>query len=226
MPYFEVAFEDVGFTNSPRSSENALSLNQAHQLKVEERHERLLPKGFITLIEAYSTPDDAQGSRNIKVFTPVRLLVEAASEEEAEAMEPPTQFLDKVVGRFANDISLEGNWEVTDVTETSMEYPSLRWLVSELRNNPVSRVDYKVLGAYVVGSEAKGTARPDSDLDIAVIIPESSRVSALKRTERYHAKFTTEAQKATWGGRRVDIQFFYPNDPELAGNTKLPISLD
>ena len=224
MPYFEVTFEDMGFTSSRASSENTLTANQIHRLMVEERHERKLPAGFIALTEAYSTPDDGQDDGDIKVFTPVKLLVRANSAKDAEHLAPPRRFLEKVVGVICGNIAMEGNWEITEVTETEPEYPSLRWLVSELRNNVVSRVPYKVLDAFIVGSEAKGTARPDSDLDIAVIIPESTRVSALKRTERYHAKFINEEQKATWGGRRVDIQFFYANDPNLATYAKLPVA--
>lgn len=223
MPYFEVTFEDMGFTSSRASSENELTANQIHRLRVEERHERLLPAAFVTVTEAYSTPDDAQDD-DIKVFAVVRLIVQAESLKKAWYLAPPKKFLDKVAGRIASDIALEGNWEVSQVSEAAMEYPSVRWLVAELRNNVVSRVPYKVWSAYVVGSEALGTARPDSDLDIAVVIPSSARVSALKRTERYQAKFTDEAQKATWAGRRVDIQFFYADDPELARYAKIAVA--
>jgi predicted nucleotidyltransferase len=53
--------------------------------------------------------------------------------------------------------------------ENVTPYPTIKWIVSQLRNNIIARVPYKVLAAYIVGSEAKGTARPDSDLDVAVV---------------------------------------------------------
>ncbi len=104
-----------------------------------------------------------------------------------------------------------------------MLYPSLRWVVGRLRNNVIYRVRYKVLDGYVVGSEAKGTARPDSDLDIAVIITPVRGRSALQISERYHAQFADDQWKPHWNGRVVDIQFFYPDDPELAGYSRIKL---
>jgi len=100
-------------------------------------------------------------------------------------------------------------------------YPSLKWVKSNLRNNLQARVKYKILDACVIGSEAKGTAKPDSDLDIAVIIPPVRGKTALKVSENYHAKFTNEKWKPQWNGRIVDFQFFYPNDPELTNYNKI-----
>ena len=77
--------------------------------------------------------------------------------------------------------------------------------------------------AYIVGSEARGTAKEGSDLDIAVVIPKSTRISAIKRTENYHSKFTTEKQKPQWNGRIVDMEFFYEDDEELAGYSKIQL---
>lgn len=99
---------------------------------------------------------------------------------------------------------------------STSELPSMRWLRSQLRHNVVARVRYKVLAAYVVGSIAKGTARPDSDLDIAVIIPSVRGQSALQITERYHARFMDERWKPRWSGRVAD-------DPNLARYSKIPL---
>ena len=102
-------------------------------------------------------------------------------------------------------------------------YPSKRWLAGQLRNNIRSRVDYPVLDMFIVGSEAKGTAKKDSDIDIAVIISESKRVTSLKRTENYHSKFINEFDKPKWNGRVIDFQFFYPSDVELEKYSKIKL---
>ena len=79
------------------------------------------------------------------------------------------------------------------------------------------RVRQKVLAAYIIGSIAKGTARPNSDLDIAVVIPAKRRVSALRFSERFHLKMALSAGiYPMFLGRRVDFQFFFPDDAILA----------
>lgn len=103
------------------------------------------------------------------------------------------------------------------------EYPGRKFILSNLRNNITSRVDYPVLGAYIVGSEAKGTASEDSDLDIAIIIPKSERITSLKRTENYQSKFSSEEEKPKWRGRIVDFQFFYFDNPELKEYSKIKL---
>jgi predicted nucleotidyltransferase len=80
-----------------------------------------------------------------------------------------------------------------------------------------------VLGAFVVGSEAKETARSNSDLDIAVIIPPVMGKTALRYTEEYHSHFPNDETKPCWNGRRVDFQFFYPNALELETYQKIPL---
>ena len=106
------------------------------------------------------------------------------------------------------------------------KYPNKRWVTSQLRNNLFSRVNYPVLDAFIVGSEAKGTAKEDSDLDIAVIIPQSRYGNALQKTVYYQQKFRNDAQKPNWNGRIVDFQFFYPDDPELATYNKIYLEKD
>ena len=98
-----------------------------------------------------------------------------------------------------------------------IELPTLKWVKSKLRNNVTFRVREKVLAAYVIGSIAKGTAKPNSDLDIAVVIPAKRRVSALRLSERFHLKMAlTGGINPTFLGRRVDFQFFFPDAGILA----------
>lgn len=107
--------------------------------------------------------------------------------------------------------------------ENEIQYPTISWMRTQLRDNLIARTRYKILGAYVIGSEAKGLARPDSDLDIAVIIPPVRGKTALQITEYYHSKFADERWKPKWNGRIVDIQFFYSTDAELASYSKIPL---
>jgi predicted nucleotidyltransferase len=103
------------------------------------------------------------------------------------------------------------------------QYPNLTWVRNQLRYNAASHNRYKVLGAFIIGSEAKGSATPQSDLDIAVIIPPIRGKTALQVSEYYHTKFRTDWQKPHWNGRIVDFQFFYPDDPMLANYPKIQI---
>lgn len=112
------------------------------------------------------------------------------------------------------------------VNSTDPRYPSLAWVRSQLYYGYPARIDRKrnkILAAYVIGSEAKGTANEESDLDIAVVLPQKPRRDALDFTERYHDKFQNNEQMPMWNGRRVDFQFFYPNDPALAGYARIPL---
>ena len=99
----------------------------------------------------------------------------------------------------------------------SVELPTLNWVKSKLRNNVTFRVREKVLAAYVIGSVARGTARANSDLDIALVIPSKRRISALRLSERFHLKMAlTGGIYPTFLGRRVDFQFFFPDAGILA----------
>ncbi len=103
------------------------------------------------------------------------------------------------------------------------KYPTKKDIIKMLRYNLTSRVKFPLLSGYIIGSEAKGTAKKDSDLDIGVIIPKSDYISALKRTEIYHSKFMSDEQKPKWKGKIVDFQFFYEDDSELTHYNKIQI---
>ena len=108
--------------------------------------------------------------------------------------------------------------------ENENPYPTLAWVRQTLRWSSYASFRRKVLAAFIVGSEAKGIARPDSDLDIAVIIEPIRGKSALRYTEFYHGHFPSDESKPDWNGRRVDFQFFYPTDAVLATYSKIPLS--
>ncbi|MBI2171495.1 MAG: nucleotidyltransferase domain-containing protein [Chloroflexi bacterium] len=95
----------------------------------------------------------------------------------------------------------------------------MKWIRSTLRwSGP--RVRKSVLAAYIVGSEARGTARPNSDLDIAVVITPVRGKTPLQFSDYYHQR---QAHLPEWNGRNVDFQFFYPDDMELVTYSKIPI---
>lgn len=101
------------------------------------------------------------------------------------------------------------------------EVPDVPWVRRTL--DAIGRPFYrgKVLDTFVVGSHARGTAKEGSDLDVAVIIPKNSRRSAMQISEDFHSHYKTEAYKPTFEGRKVDFQFFFPDDPTLATYSKL-----
>ncbi|WP_396127482.1 nucleotidyltransferase domain-containing protein [Edaphobacter dinghuensis] len=101
------------------------------------------------------------------------------------------------------------------------DYPSLAWIKRELRNNISARYRGTILDGFIVGSEAKGTARPDSDLDVAIIIPNRRHLTSLQVSERWHMRQTWPIR---WKDRKVDIQFFYADDPELSSYSRIPLS--
>ena len=107
--------------------------------------------------------------------------------------------------------------------ENENPYPTLSWVRQTLRYCVFAPSRRKILAAYIVGSEAKGTARPDSDLDIAVIIDPVRGKSSMQYSDQYHWKFPSDESKPTWNGRRVDFQFFYPTDPELETYSKIQL---
>jgi len=104
------------------------------------------------------------------------------------------------------------------------KYPSLAWIRKELRFSVYAPTKRKVLGAFIIGSEAKGVAHANSDLDIGVIVEPVRGKTALQLSEEYHNKFSSDEQKPSWNGRRVDFQFFYPNDPELNNYSKIKVT--
>lgn len=103
------------------------------------------------------------------------------------------------------------------------KYPTIVEIKQLLRYNLTKPTRVKVIKAFVVGSEAKGTTNSKSDLDIAVIIPNHKRKTSIRFSEDYHSNFQTLTQKPNWNNKFIDFQFFFKTDIELKKIKKLPI---
>lgn len=90
----------------------------------------------------------------------------------------------------------------------NFNYPTIKWIKSTLKNSCYAPTNVKILAAYIVGSEAKGTAKLDSDLDIAVVIMPIRGKTSIQKSSEYHNKFRCDSQKPRWNGRMIDFQFF------------------
>ncbi len=78
------------------------------------------------------------------------------------------------------------------------------------------RVRRPILAAYLIGSQATGKARPDSDMDVALVIVPVKGKDSLHYTEAFHHHYRSNREMPEWNGRRVDFQFFYPGEVRLA----------
>jgi predicted nucleotidyltransferase len=116
------------------------------------------------------------------------------------------------------------NMLTTDKNLNEIKLPAFIKVGSLMRSNLWVKRNYAIISAFVVGSVAKGTAGDDSDIDIAIIIPKVKGKSALKVTEQYHARFTSNSQMPHYYGRRLDFQFFYENDTSLLNYSKIQLS--
>jgi predicted nucleotidyltransferase len=94
----------------------------------------------------------------------------------------------------------------------------------------LDRKFWRITNAFVVGSVARGRAKPDSDLDIAVIIerrdgrPHSK--SALQVSEEFHQRYKSYDYVPKWQGRLVDFQFFYRDARELERYDRVELPLN
>ncbi len=100
--------------------------------------------------------------------------------------------------------------------------PDIAWIKNRLRWG-TPRVRHPIRAAYFVGSRARNdkSPKPDSDLDIALVIPRIRGKTALQFSDEFHQKQRTLPE---WDGVRVDFQFFYADDPELAGYSKIEVA--
>lgn len=85
--------------------------------------------------------------------------------------------------------------------------PTLANVRSMVRWNPISSKRDKILNAYLLDEKDES-----GQMVIAAIIEPRKRIQSVTFSSNYHAKFTSEDQKPSFDGRRIDIQFFYLNE--------------
>ena len=102
-----------------------------------------------------------------------------------------------------------------------MKYPKRQDVESWLRIFGFDDIADNMLGAYVVGSVARKKARPDSDLDIAVIVPADTLTE--DTLDLNTDILNSMADEVRWEDRRVDIQVFSDQDPRLKSYSKIPL---
>lgn len=119
---FKVTFESTGFTNSKSILDATCSEQEAKSVNEAISSKGGFPTDVLGIVEGYITPDEGQGSRDIKVFASVTLLVEADSEDAAETIDAPEAVLTKVTdlmgrneaGEYVLELE-ELAWEVVQV---------------------------------------------------------------------------------------------------------------
>lgn len=104
-----------------------------------------------------------------------------------------------------------------------MSIINLKTVKSLLRNNNGRRYRGIIIQAFIVGSVAKGTAKPESDLDIALVIPAIRGKNSLRYSEEFHQRYRNDFCYPKHAGRKVDFQFFYVGNKELADYSKIEI---
>jgi predicted nucleotidyltransferase len=109
------------------------------------------------------------------------------------------------------------------IKESNQKYPQLKDLRRLLRYNIIHQFKKHIIKAYIVGSETKGTATASSDIDIAVVFEPIKGKTAIQYTEQYHNHFNDEHFTPKWNNRKLDIQFFYPEDKELETYSKIEL---
>lgn len=102
-------------------------------------------------------------------------------------------------------------------------YPTISEIKRILRLNIVKPFRRKIFAAYIIGSEANGTAKSDSDLDIALVIEKIKGKTSLSFSEVYHSSFKSDFSKPMWNNKRLDFQFFYEEDSELENINKIQL---
>lgn len=125
MPYFEVTYEDVGFTGDDTQGceldEHFLA--RYSEMKVRESG---LPSHVLAISEAYVTEDDAQSGKALKkMFISVTLVLEAESEAAVYGFTTPENILSEIAshalkaGPQAVGIDFEDSWRISYVFEAT-----------------------------------------------------------------------------------------------------------
>lgn len=114
---------------------------------------------------------------------------------------------------------------IQDISGNAISVPSLTEVTHLLRRNLWVKRNYPILRAYLAGSTSRGEARPESDLDILLVINPVRGKRSISVSEQYHARFTAVHQKPHFEGRPVDFQFYYPDEESVILNMDNPILL-
>lgn len=123
MPYFEIMYEDVGFTEQDTQacelSEHFLSAYSETAIS-----QRNFPEHVKAITKAYLSEDEGQKQDSeIKIFASVTLIVEAESEHAARRAGIPTHILTEIVDHVINEggpaieVHLENSWQITGVDD-------------------------------------------------------------------------------------------------------------
>jgi hypothetical protein len=113
MPRFAVQFEEVTYLDDRTELNAALDAGEAETLteKLLSQKKKFFPAGILGVSEAYITEDDAQGDSDIKCFICIKLIIEATTQEAAEATQAPTELLSAIADDFGHSWSFEENWQ-------------------------------------------------------------------------------------------------------------------
>ena len=111
-----------------------------------------------------------------------------------------------------------------------IKYPKLNDIQRMLQAT-IPEVETIMQDAFIVGSQARGTATPESDVDVAILVKESDLAGLLEEldmldldylnTELLNARADTDV--CTWEGRPVDLQVFVDSDPRLKDYSKIKL---
>lgn len=121
MPLYEVDYQVAGETNRRPLADIEMGEEEARGFTEQSLEENLFPAGIKGVVTASVAEAFDQRNGSLKVTASVSLLVEAKDQETARAMPAPLQLLTKVIdgllGEDAGRLTLDQNWNVSDVTE-------------------------------------------------------------------------------------------------------------
>lgn len=114
MPFYDVTFEDVGFTSRKKDFEKEPS-----QVEIDAFNAENAESGLV-LVRTYASADDSvhkdgkeDGSYKVFVGVVVRQEYEVGTPDDYEHTDDEP-FMRKAVERFFPNVGMEGNWEQMD----------------------------------------------------------------------------------------------------------------
>lgn len=97
-------------------------------------------------------------------------------------------------------------------------FPKISWIEEVL--DLYGFDGHEIITAYVMGSVAKGTDGPDSDLDITVVVEPNGDIDYSELNEDL---LNSLSDGVEWEGRRVDIQIWPSDDPRIKKYKKIEL---